>query len=317
MEKVRFSPQPRATGKVVEWAAFVEVSLSMILMGSSVVVSKLITQSFPTALASELRLLLSAALQFILIRFTGGQVEAPSRRDWGILTLQAFLGVFLYSIFFMEGLRRTTALESSIICSFIPAAGAVISVVIFREKLDRKRYMGIALTVAGTVAANAAGGLMHGANALQHLTGNFLILLSAFCQAIFVTFGKLVCRRIHPFQIGAIVSALGAAMFLPMALNDLRGFNLQAVKWTQWGLILYIGLACTGFGVLMMNCGSRRISPSAVSALTALNPVGAIALSCLMLREPFSLWYLIGMLVIASGVFLVMRPDSGAVDRSV
>jgi len=317
MDKVRFAPQPSATGKAGEWAAFVEVSLSMILMGSSVVVSKLITQSFPTALASELRLLLSAALQFLLLRFTGGQMEAPGRRDWAILTLQAFLGVFLYSLFFMEGLRRTTALESSILCSFIPAAGAVISVVIFREKLDRKRYVGIALTVAGTVAVNAAGGLTHGADAMGHLTGNFLILLSAFCQAVFVTFGKLVSRRIHPFQIGAIVSALGAAMFLPMALNDLRAFNLQAVKWTQWGLILYIGLVCTGFGVLMMNHGSRRISPSAVSALTALNPAGAIALSCLVLREPFTLWYLVGMSVIAAGIFLVMRPDSSGMDRSV
>lgn len=284
-----------------------EVALSMLIMGSSIIASKLITQAFPTAFASEVRLVLSACMQFSMLHFTGASKAKPTRRDWGILFLQALLGVFLYSYLFLEGLRRTTALESSILSSFIPAAGALIAVLVFRERLGGKGVLGVVLTVAGTIAVNLATGGSSTLEASQKLTGNLMILGSAFCQAIFITFGKLVSVRVHPFMIGGVVSSIGALLFLPFCIDNLQSFHPECVPLTAWLLILYYGVVCSGLGVMMMNHGSRVLAPSVVSALSALNPVGGLVLSCMLLHETFELWHMAGILIIGAGIVLVAR----------
>lgn len=152
------------------------------IMGSTVVVSKVIAGGFPVILASVLRLLLSAALQLALFFSLHRSIPRLARRDMGVLFLQALFGVALYSVCFMEGLKRTTALEASVFSSLIPAAGGLISILVFHERLNRFQYCGILAAVLGTLLINAGGA--GGAELRSHLAGNVMILASAFCQAV-------------------------------------------------------------------------------------------------------------------------------------
>lgn len=287
--------------------AYLALAIAMLVMGSAIVSNKAIVDVFPVFMATEGRLVLACLLQLFLLRLIGEPFPHFTRREKQILFWQAFLGVFLYSICFMVGLKYTTALETSIFTSFIPAAGVIIAVLIFREKMSWNQSTGVLLTILGTMLVNIAGSVKNPEFAHNHLVGNILILLSSFCQAVFVTFGKLLPARIHFLALGAAVSGLGALMFLPLTVYDLLRYNISSAGLANWALIAYNGLFCTGLGVILMNYANRRISATVVSVFTALTPVSAILLSWMLLHEPISWYHPAGMSIILAGILLSMR----------
>ena len=279
----------------------------MMIMGSTVVVSKVIAGGFPVILASVLRLLLSAALQLALFFSLHRSIPRLARRDMGVLFLQALFCVALYSVCFMEGLKRTTALEASVFSSLIPAAGGLISILVFHERLNRFQYCGILAAVLGTLLINAGGA--GGAELRSHLAGNVMILASAFCQAVFVTFGKLVSNGVSPLFVSGAVSLLGTAMLAVPALNEALNADFSGICPQDWWWVLYLGLIGTGVGVMLMNHGNRRLSPAAVSVFTALNPVSAILLSIIFLKEKVTGHHILGMAIIGTGIAVSLIPS--------
>lgn len=290
--------------KRTSMAAMLEVGTSMVILGSSVLVSKFITEEFPTAIASVLRLSQSALMQYLLMMFFRQKFVRLKPGEWFILFLQAFLGVFLYSFFFLEGLRRTTAFESSVILSLIPAAGALIARLVFGEKFTVRKKLGIVFTIAGTILIQVSSSQKVASG--QHWLGNLMILATAVCQAIFITFGKLVSSEISVMQIGGTVSLMGALLFCPFALGELPHFQAATVSAHGWLWMVYIGVFCTGLAVMMMNQGNKRLNPSAVSALSALNPASAIVISCIADHERLTGVRIVGMLLIGMGILAVL-----------
>lgn len=80
--------------------AYFELTIAMILLGSYVVVGKIVIETFPIFLASELRLgLASLVLIFFLLKLEKGFPVIISK-DYLTIFLQAFTGVFLFNTFY-------------------------------------------------------------------------------------------------------------------------------------------------------------------------------------------------------------------------
>src|SRR5713101_9794772 len=111
--------------------AYLELSSAMIIVGSTVVVGKVITSSFPVFLASGLRFAISSIILLpILLKANNG--FPALRRKVSILFLQSFAGNFLFSIFLLYGLRLTSAAESGIIIGTTSAVIGLISFLFLR-----------------------------------------------------------------------------------------------------------------------------------------------------------------------------------------
>ncbi len=95
--------------------AYLELSSAMIIVGSTVVIGKVITSGFPVFLASGLRFAISSVILLPILLKANNGFPALRRKDVSILFLQSFAGNFLFSIFLLYGLRLTSAAESGII----------------------------------------------------------------------------------------------------------------------------------------------------------------------------------------------------------
>lgn len=83
-------------------------------------VGKLMIASFPVSLASGLRFAIASAILLpLLIKLEQG-LPHIRKKDLLILFLQAFTGVFLFSLFLLYGLKLTSAAEGGIIMSMTP-----------------------------------------------------------------------------------------------------------------------------------------------------------------------------------------------------
>ncbi len=226
----------------------------MMIVGSSVVAGKILVESVPVFLASELRFLIAALILVpLLIKWEG--IPSLNKEDICLLFLQALCGVFLFSICMLYGLQYTTALESGIITSTLPAAVAGIAFFILREKPTRSKAIGIFLAVIGTLVINITGTFSHVERGEAPLIGNMLIMGAVIGEALFIILGKSISIRVTPLTISTIVSVCGVIFFLPPAVYEAATVLLTNVSIFDWGIILYFGAVVTVIAFVLMYQG--------------------------------------------------------------
>jgi drug/metabolite transporter (DMT)-like permease len=290
------------------WQAHGELTLAMFIVGSSVVVGKVLVARFPVFWVAGMRFLIASAVlvPVVLVRERG--LPALPHKDWLWLILQAFTGVFLFSVLLLYGLRHTTAAESGIITSTSPAILGLLSALLLRERPTWHRTAGIALSFCGVLAVNlmAAGeGRANGA-----LLGNLLVLGAVAGEALFTIFRKLMSPRVTPVTGTALISALGLLMFLPLALHEARSVDLAGITALEWAALGYQGVVVTVVAFIAWFRGVAKVPAGTAAVFTGVWPVSAVLLSYGLLHEPFALAHLAGLACVLAGIGLIARDDA-------
>ncbi len=287
----------------------------MAIFGSGVVAGKLIAGAFPSLLAAGLTSAVALAVLGPLLLLTEG-VPSIARRDAWIIFLQALIGSVLWRILVFEGLRRTTAVESGIVSSTIPAAITVVSVLFLKERLTRGGAAGVALSVVGILAINAAGAGDSGADLSgSRLLGNLLIFGSVVSDALFTIFGKVAVARVSPLAIATLVNLFGLVLFTPFALWQAGGTDLGAVPLGAWAALVYFGVMLSAVVFVLWIRGVAVVPASTAAVFTGVLPISAVALSYLFLHEPFAPSHLVGLVCVLGGIWLVTRGGTAPGDR--
>ncbi|HYK73767.1 MAG TPA: DMT family transporter, partial [Pseudoneobacillus sp.] len=167
--------------------------------------------------------------------------------------IQAFVGVFLFSIFLLLGSKYTSAIESGIITSLTPALVAIVSVFIFKERLISNQIIGIGIAIVGVLLISLFDLTGTVLLTFYSLYGNLLILLAVMGEAIFVTFGKLVSKEISPLRVSTIVVTFGALLFLPFAISEALAFDFTKVNAKDLFLLIYSAVAVSVVAVVLIN----------------------------------------------------------------
>lgn len=285
-----------------------KVILAMTIVGSSVVVGKLIIQSFPVFLANELRFLVaSAVLVPLWMKVEGFSVLA--RKDYLSIFLQALFGVFLFNVLMLNGLSLTSAIEAGIITSTLPACTAALSVFLLKEHFTRNIGLGILMAVFGTVLINVTS---ISTIDLPSLACNLLILGAICCESLFIILGKSHSKRVSALTVATLVSCFGAVLFFPFAIAESRSFAFKEVTFAEWGLVVYFGIIVTVLAFILMQQGLARISATSAGILTSFLPLSSIVfvLSSLFLGEKISFLQCGGFVFILGALYLLSKPST-------
>ncbi len=287
--------------------AYLDLSLAMMIVGSSVIAGKMLVASFPVFLGAGLRFALASLIAVPLLLYREKGLPRFSRKDWFYLFLQAFSGVFLFSVFLLNGLKFTSAAESGIITSTTPAVLGVISFLFLGERMNWNKCAGIGLSLAGILAINVltpAGAEGRGANPLL---GNALVFAAVVGEALFTVFRKLISDEITPLATMTVMSVGGLILFLPFALNDLRSFSFSGVSDWDWLPAIYYGIVVTVIGFMLWFRGVAQVSAGTAAVFTGVCPLSALLFSYLLLGEKFVPAHLLGFACVLLGVLLIAR----------
>lgn len=288
--------------------AYIQISLAMMIVGSSVVAGKLIISSFPVFLASELRFIVASLILVPLLLWKEKRFPRIERSVFGILFLQALTGVFLFNIFMLYGLKFTTAVEAGIITSTLPAVIGVIAVLFLKEKLSRTKVIGIVLAVIGVSLMSILSG---GGGNVSSLFGNSLIVGSVLTEALFITLGKAISHKVTPLTISTMMSVFGLILFLPFSIYEGMSFSFSTVDMMDWMNILYFGVVVTVLAFLLMYQGLTKVSASSAGVLTSVLPLSTVMLSFLILKEEILISHLLGMLFVIAAIVILSKDMSG------
>jgi drug/metabolite transporter (DMT)-like permease len=262
----------------IQLRAYLELSAAMIIVGSIVVVSKVITTSFPVFLAAALRFTLASAVLLPLLFKTEHGLPSLGKKDTCLLFFQAFAGNFLFSILLLYGLKLTSAAESGIILGTVPVV--------------------IGLLPSAGQGANP-------------LLGNVFVFGAVIGEALWTILGKAVSGKVTPLTIASLTSFFGLLLFSPLALYQARSFNFVTVDPLSWVAVVYYGLGTVG-AYLLWYQGVSKVPASVAGAFTGIQPVSTVVLSNLLLKEPLVWSYWVGIGSVLSAIVLMLRTPSSS-----
>jgi drug/metabolite transporter (DMT)-like permease len=288
-----------------QYLACVNLSLAMVLVGSSVVAGKIMVEELPVHLASALRFALALAILAPLVLVREGGLPRLSRRTWLKLAAQSLCGSFLFTVFLLHGLTLTGPASAGVITSTTPACMGLIAWVFLKDRPRRRAVLGILLSVAGVLVLNLAG--PDGPGGANPVFGNLLVLAAVVFESLFLLIRKTVPEPLSPLAASTVISGFGLLWFLPGGVVEAASTDLSAISATGWLVVGYYGAFVTVLAYLFWFAGITRVAPSTAGVFTAVMPVSALILSALVLNEPIGWQQLAGCGCVLGSIVLISR----------
>lgn len=293
----------------------------MIVFGSATPVSRIVTAEMPVFVASAFRIAIGA---LVLLPFAVGsraQIDDFSRRDWALTAAIALFGMLGFTAFLLLGMRMVTGVYGSVIMATAPAVTGAAAIVLFGERASWRRIWALTLAVAGVAVLQLAGGSGNETGQSGEardpvtvwmrdlpsstLLGMALIFAAVCCEATYTLAGRVMSQHIDPVLVAFLAAAASLPLFLPLATIQWASFDLSSVTAGGWAAVVWYGAGTLAFGSFLWYRSIARTEGSIAAGFMGLMPVSALALSYILLGEPFRLLHLAGFGITFLGVLLI------------
>lgn len=292
------------------FSTYMELVIATSIVGSSVVVGKLVVMQLPVFLSQSVSL--AVALLFLVpIVFIKKHSLRISKRDALILFIQALVGMFLFRVLMLYGLAYASASESGILTSLTPAIVVLLSYVLLREKITLRPGLGIACSLLGVLALQVPhiSALWFNAPNATSFIGLLLVLSAVFGEAALTVLRKMLSSHVSSLLGTMYITLFSFLMFLACSFVEAQQFNFNHVGVGEIGLVLYYGIFVTALGYVLWFRGVSRVPASTAAVYTGCIPVSTLLLSYIILRESFSFAHLAGAGFVFLGIILISRGE--------
>ena len=256
--------------------------LAMVIWGSIGLFRRYIP--LPSGLIAEVRALVGV-LFLLLLAFA--RKSRPSLTDMRKNALPLLLsGVFIGFnwILLFEAYNYASVATATLCYYMAPMIVMVVSPFMLKERLTPRKFACLAVALIGMALVSGVFGSSAGGT--DSLRGVLLGLAAAVLYAGVILTNKRICgvsamdRTIAQLGVSAIV-------LLPYTLftEDLSGVSLTAVSAS---MLLIIGIIHTGLAYALYFGSMKPLRAQSVALMSYIDPVVAILLSALILKEPLS-----------------------------
>ncbi len=285
-------------------SAYLYLIAGMSVVGAYVGFSKVIVETVPVFLLATIRFGIAAVAMLPWTFPRGGLAVAwPLRRT---LVGESFFGNFLFSIFMLSGVARTSATAAGLIMSMLPAAVAVLSLIALSERINGRTQVAILLAVVGVGSLTVGRGGLGGLDA--SLVGNAFMVGAVFCEAMYVVLGKrLTSAAIGPMQISAWINLVGFVLMLPFGIWQGLRFDFGRMTPLLWTLIGVYAIAASVLSTWLWLSGLKHVPASKAGVFTAALPITSALVGIVFLGEQPRLAHGIAFVCAIVGVVLVTR----------
>jgi len=271
--------------------------LSMVIFGTI----GLFVRHIPLPSASIALVRGAVGLLFLLLVALLGKKRLSGSAIRRNLAVLLFSGVALGGnwLLLFEAYRHTTVATATLCYYLAPVFVVLLSPVFFRERLTAKKLL---CTLAALVGMVLVSGILNSELRASHLTGVLFGLGAAVLYAAVMLLNKAL-REISPLEKTTVQLGVSAVTLLPYVLLT-GGFAAGALSPLPLLLLLVVGVLHTGVAYALYF-GAIGSLPAQTSALLSyLDPVVAILLSALVLREPLGIPGAVGAVLILGSALL-------------
>ena len=276
-----------------------EFILLAALWGASFLFMRLGAAEFGPLPTAGLRVALATVFLWPIMLYKG---QWPAlRRHWRPVLLAGITNSAIpFALFSWAVLHIATGL-TAILNASVPLFGALIAWVWLGDRINRLRWVGLAIGFVGValLASRAPAGTGFKSDSAYWAIG--ACLLASFFYGVSASFARRYLTGVPPLAT-ATGSQLGAA--LGLALPTLWLWPAQMPGPRAWGAIVAIAVLCTGIAYILYFRLIANAGPSRALAVTFITPVFAVLYGAVFLGERITPWMIGCALVIVCGTLL-------------
>ena len=247
---------------------------------------------------------LSVAFFFVWLLVRGESLKIR----WGHAIKLAILGSMfaMSSLTLYESFHYMNAGVASTILFSYPIMTALIMVMFYHERVNLRTTLAILLAVSGIALLYRGGG--DGGTTLS-ATGIILVLFSSLLYALYIVYVKqFKVEGMSSEKFTAWIIFFGwIALILFMLF---KGEQFQLLHGTQWLWGIQLALLPTVGSLFLINIAIKLIGATPTAIMGAIEPLTAVAISCLLFGEAFTLRLAVGIVLILSAVILIILRKS-------
>ena len=260
-----------------------------------------------SALLAFFRGLIGAISLLLLVAvLRGGHMKKLEARKFLTLALGgAFLGINWILLF--EAYRFTTIAKATLCYYLEPTVVLLLSPILFKEKLTAKKLIAAAVSLLGMVFVS--GIISSDASGAGDVKGVLFGIGAALFYSLVVILNKKV-GDVDAYE-KTIIQLFSAAIVLIPYLLLTEDFESLVIKPKTFILIFVAGIIYTGVVYALYFGSMKGLRAQTISALSYIDPVVALLVSTLILREKLSVWGIVGAVLILGSAFV-----SEAFDKS-
>jgi len=283
-------------------------SAASILFGASVVATRyVVAQTQPVSLAFMRYLIASVCLLPVLYQVRRARMP---RRD--LIAIGA-MGAFAFGVFpwtFSASLTYLPASRVAILIATSPLITLVVSRLAGFERLTAPKIAGQLLAFVGLCIALQQPHGEAGTTA-DAWKGIALTLVTAVSGAIYNVYSRPYLKRYPPLHVTTLSMTAGAMFLAPLAASQGLFSTAPAFTTGGWLALAFLGVFGGALGFALWIWALERSTPSRVAVYITLNPVTATLLGALLLNEPVTVLFTMGMACVLGGIVLAnWRPSA-------
>ena len=218
----------------------------------------------------------------------------------GKLLLLGIVQPVAYFIFENYGILYTSAAVAGTIIAAVPVCCILMDVLVLHERVTRRQV----LCALGGVALISVGGAV-----MISALGLLFLLLTMLSDTVYYGLSHDAAKRFTPFEMTYVMFVVGMAVFIPVALIQAGGISSELItapaqSGSFWLAVLYLGILSSGVAYGLLNFANSHLTVSESSLFSNVTTVVSVLAGVLFLKEDFSLWQALGVVIILVCVFV-------------
>lgn len=274
-----------------------------ILVGAAMVATRFVVDQTGPASLALLRYVIGFCCLLPVVLLSSGRTRF-ARRD--VLPI-ALLGITQFGILIAllnYGLRFIPSGRAALIFATFPLLTLVLAAALGHERLTVPKILGVLLTIAG-VGLALGEKVIQGGGAHEWI-GELAVFASALCGAVCSVLYRPYLRAYPALHVSAF-AMLASVVFLAILAAG-EGFFASVPRFTPggWLAVVFIGVN-SGIGYYLWLWALGRAPATQVTVFLALSPITAAWLGAMFLAEAISALSVLGLALVALGLWLAQR----------
>lgn len=286
--------------------AYVASVLVIFIYAGNLLVGKAISDLPPFTIAF-FRLLIGFLVLFPLTYRSAWEHRATFAAHPRQLLVLTLTGVALFNTFIYSALHFTSPTNAAVLETGIPAITVALSAWLLHERLRRLQWVGVALSLAGSLWVILNGQLLE-LTRMEWNVGDAIMVGAVLTWAVY----SVAARQFLPLFPGR------AVLLIMTGASVLLLFPVAALEWwlvgfppldsaAHWASLAFLGVFPSVIALLLYNHAIGVIGPSRASIFMNLLPVVTMVGAFLLLGDRITWWQISGAAIVIVGVLATTR----------
>ena len=280
-------------------------ALANVFFGMTVVATRYVVPETDPLTLAFLRNAIATITLLPLLAFAGN--TGVRRAD--LLPIVA-LGAAQFGVFpftFTTALKFTLASRGALVFALVPILTLGLAALRRVEPFTRLKLLGALLALSG-VLLSVGNRALFAAGGEGSLTGELFMFVTVLVGASYNVLSRPYLQRYPARLLIVYFMAAGTLFLAPFAAVQMAIEGFPAFTRFEWLLVLFVGTFGGSIGYLLYVWALEKGTPARAAVFVPLNPVTATVLAAALLREELTLFFLLGLTCVVTGILLTNHP---------